>query len=630
MMKKRSILTAPRKDLISFIQKGVFALLIIVCVSAVFLYKFADIDAAEKAQKQSLITALKVHTQSVEEGWYQWLLRSDSGKASINDESVLPKADVIYKRLQEDYAQIDQQLSQISSNPVKGQVLSVKPEIAFLASLPANKIDSFQLSAQDRMQVYHFIANADEQSQKLTELELTLNYHNKTILNPAIWRIFTVLGLIALVLLIWSVYLVKHVTKGIHHVHLVLERHKQGSFTHDLHYHFEDEFTDIGRQLDNELSTREFEVFEVRTEHSLLEQSLLRLESAFLVANEYGDVKWLSKGFHDLWNANMDDFEHVFSIDPGIDGPLGEQLPHSILSGDQEVKLTLSGSRYAVVVEALKDEVGDELGYLLVLSPLSQLAEIEVLRRSLELMVKGSWQYPIRVLRDDSPYKDFSVLLEEIRAVAQSLIDEANRDRKGDQKVTKLQQIKSFLNPKIDDNYDSNGEILNVPVIRLPESAAQQLSDVSSLSEQVVDTVLVGYELLLQRLVLVEKDVTNHVLLLKDVERCLNEVRAGVLSSLSMAEGEGDAIRHRYAVDLDHDIDSVQSQIAAVQETVSLTLSLLETDHSVGEARLDKAKRSLTELSERITALLEQHQSPELEENDLISLPSNSSELDEF
>jgi len=131
-----------------------------------------------------------------------------------------------------------------------------------------------------------------------------------------------------------------------------------------------------------------------------------------------------------------------------------------------------------------------------------------------------------------------------------------------------------------------------------------ELNDMAWLSEQVRDSLILGYELVLQRLALVEKDLSSDVFLLSDVERCLNEVRAGVLSSLAAAEGESEIIRRRFAVDLEHDISKVQEQIEEMKSMATSTLTLLESDRSVGGARLDRARESINEMLDRIHALM--------------------------
>jgi len=131
-----------------------------------------------------------------------------------------------------------------------------------------------------------------------------------------------------------------------------------------------------------------------------------------------------------------------------------------------------------------------------------------------------------------------------------------------------------------------------------------ELNDMAWLSEQVRDSLILGYELVLQRLALVEKDLSSDVFLLDDVDRFLNEVRIGVLASLSATEGESERVRRRFAVDLEHDISKVQGQIEGMRSMADSTLSLLQSDRSVGVARLDRARDSINEIVERIHELM--------------------------
>ncbi|MGB7391540.1 MAG: hypothetical protein WA920_10310, partial [Marinomonas sp.] len=124
--------------------------------------------------------------------------------------------------------------------------------------------------------------------------------------------------------------------------------------------------------------------------------------------------------------------------------------------------------------------------------------------------------------------------------------------------------------------------------------------------------------------------VAEQVLLLNDVDRCLNEVRAGVLASLSATEDSSEQIRQRFSIDLEHDISSVQQQIFAMQEGVSLTLSLLESDHSIGAARLERAKQSVNEIQDRIdNLLLEVTRLDDSGNKEIIALIENTDGLDE-
>jgi hypothetical protein len=170
------------------------------------------------------------------------------------------------------------------------------------------------------------------------------------------------------------------------------------------------------------------------------------------------------------------------------------------------------------------------------------------------------------------------------------------------EKITKLQQIASLIDEKTDHNDRSEKNIVVSEV--LFERFQVELNDVAWLSEQVRDSLILGYELVLQRLALVEKDLSSNVFLLIDVDRCLNEVRAGVLSSLAATEGESEKVRQRFAIDVEHDISKVQDQIEGMKSMAASALSLLESDRSVGVARLNRARESINEMIEQIHGLM--------------------------
>ncbi|MGO3345005.1 MAG: hypothetical protein ACTIM4_03790 [Marinomonas sp.] len=630
MSKQQSPFRAPRKELINLIQKGVFSLLLLLIISAIGLYKFIDLELGDRAVKQSSLMMLIEHTHAAELYWYELLLQQQTDTHSSTS-SMIQDPLLLHSKLSEIYTQIDLKLAQYKSVDSTSRLhfLTVKDELSFLNVMGTDPIKWSTLSQQDRNVIYGFIEKAKEQNSQFSERVGILSYRNQMMIGFAEWAPFSVFGLVALVLIVFSVVLVRRLTGGFQHLHIVLEKHKQGHFTLDSEYQLVDEFTDLGHLLDNELSSREFELSEVLNDISLMESGLSKLDSAFLVADEHGDVKWMSRGFTDLWKVNNSIFEPLFNIDPGIDSPLGERLPDVLLNTDSDIKLSLSNGRYALNLELLRD--ADPTSMLLQLMPLSQLAEITVLEKSLELMVQGSWQYPIKVLRDDSPFKDFAVLLEEVRVGVESIINTVSAldsREKTDTQITKLQQINTRLVLEFSDNH-ANIKPLFPVIASLPEVDIE-LNDMALLSEKISDTVLVGYESLLQQLVLVEKDILGNTLLLKDVDRCLNDVLMAVHSSLSSAQGQSSQVRHNFSVDLDHDIDCVKKQIASMLEMVSLTHTLIESGHSVGAVRLVRAKALIDELEGRVSnvlALTASQNSTEME--DMMLLQKGSDKLDE-
>ena len=393
----------------------------------------------------------------------------------------------------------------------------------------------------------------------------------------------------------------------------------------------------------------------------LITLALSKVEDPFFVIDREGDIAWLSAGAERLWRDNTAILESTFQIDAGLDSPIGESVSDVLLTSKESVDLKLSDGVYALVVHRFESEnvegASDCIQYLVSLSLKSELAELQVLHNSLKLMAQDVWDIPVRLLRMDSPYASFAVSLEIIRRrvvdlleVTSSAADQTNTF----EKITKLQQIASLIDKETNNNSlvaseadcstdsllshsedDSqkvasqeiapNSEVNSLEI----EGIQIELNDMAWLSEQVRDSLILGYELVLQRLSLVEKDLSSDVFLLADVDRCLNEVRAGVLTSLSATEGEAENIRRRFAVDLEHDISLVQNQMEGMKTMAASTLSLLEADRSVGVARLDRARESINEIVEKIHGLMAKTASFDTPENKLIE-QSRDNDWDEL
>lgn len=261
------------------------------------------------------------------------------------------------------------------------------------------------------------------------------------------------------------------------------------------------------------------------------------------------------------------------------------------------------------------------------------MAEFNILHHSLKLIEQDVWNAPIRLSRQDSPYAGFAKSLESMRRKVVMIFDAlsaSSMQTHSLEKITKLQQIASLIDEKTDHNEQSANDL--VVVNEAPfEVFNVELNDMALLSEQVRDSLILGYELVLQRLALVEKDLSSDVFLLGDVDRCLNEVRAGVLASLAASEGESEKVRHRFAVDIEHDISKVQEQIEGMKSMAASTLSLLESDRSVGVARLDRARESINEMLERIHGLISKT-APNILDDDRgdVFIKESNDELDEF
>jgi len=226
------------------------------------------------------------------------------------------------------------------------------------------------------------------------------------------------------------------------------------------------------------------------------------------------------------------------------------------------------------------------------------------------------------------------VKVQELQQIASLIDKKANNNglsnnelgSSGNQKITSVAPITNDAQNTVPDGFSvQKNEVQNLEL----EGIQIELNDMAWLSEQVRDSLILGYELVLQRLSLVEKDLSSDVFLLDDVDRCLNEVRAGVLTSLSASEGEAENIRRRFAVDLEHDISQVQNQMEGMKTMAATTLSLLEADRSVGVARLDRARESINEIVDKIHGLMAKTTQYD-KANDKLIEPLNGDEWDEL
>lgn len=622
MNKQHSPFSLPRKELLSALQRSLFIIFLLLFFGAFALYKLMDLNLEERSHHENELAVLESKLDESEMSWLQWLLvneREDkTSKAMVSGEEW-------HNNLINEYSEIERILQNLNSQLPNSASSSVKDMLVFVQSLEEQVEQNKPLTRQQRLHIYEIIEETNKIDIKLNELEESHSYKRMVSEDDLVWAPFVVLGFIAFVLVLVGMHLAKRLSRGLAHLHYVIEKHKHGGITIEQSYHKVDEFTDLGRLFDNELSSREFDRQKAQVGLQVLQKSVSHLRTPFLIANVSGDVEWLSEGFSELWQSNEAVFESYFCIDKGIGGPLGEQLPDTILQAQDDHRLLLGEGAYRVKVQKIEDDTDLEkptFFYLMVLVPVSDVAELEVLRKSLELMRQGGWNIPIRLLREDSPFFPFAHDLEAIRQSVSRLLsfaDDMQVSVNHKVKITKLQQIETLLEEKINDNHFTEKEIVAVPS-EPPHHMIDELDSMSFLSEQIHDSVLIGYELLLQRLAMVEKDIANGVIVLSEVDRCLNEVRAGVLSSLSATEGENDLVRHRFSLDLNHDIDGVQKHIESIKIMSDSTLTLLQSDRSVGMARLERAKQSVEELSERISALLEKESSPEAKLDSQIEL----------
>lgn len=645
MKKPHSPLSQPRTQLVSTVQKGFFCIVLLLIISAFGLYKFMDVGSDQRSSHNNDLLSLENRLHHAEIDWLEWLSISDS---QVSPPQNAHSVEEIHNALMNEYSEINLQLSVLKKDDYQLSDLNVDDVLSFLKKLEKKVKENVPISAQERSSIYDIIKKNNRIDIKLMEVEVSEDFNDAVFNHKITWLLFAVFSGLSIVVILFGYYFVRRLSKGLSHLQLVLERHKQGGLTQDANYHRIDEFTDIGRLVDNELSAREFDRQAAQDCLDVIQLAIGQLNAPFLIAKHNGDVVWVSQGLMTLWKNNIDKFEAYFEIDDGLDSPLGEQLSSRVLLGLNEARLLLIEGNYVIHIQRIGDvkmnleegqqEVSDY--YLMTLTSLSDMAEIEVIRKSAALMRQDVWSLPIRILREDSPFSAFSRDLEGVRQRVQSLIECAQEKQNlADDKVkiTKLQQIETLLNKEINDNHSYDEDVLVVPKeVVHPLSDVQLLDELGSmsyLSEQIHDSVLVGYELLLQRLTMVEKDIAGDAMLLDEVYRCLNEVRAGVLSSLAATDGESETVRRRFSMDLNHDIDTVQRHIESIKEMVDSTLSLLAADRSVGLARLERAKQSVVELGERIHVLLDKERSYQQDEASpigLISKNDNSDQIDEF
>lgn len=592
---------APRKELINRLQKGVVALLFMLLLAFSGMYVAINMSLEQQRQEQAKLDELLVLTHSAKENWLQWLL---FGKDVDINSSAINTSDFSQTLLSE-YRLIE---SRLSSFPlIAGE--NVSDSFILLDEMAQKESGGMLLAESERIAAYASIVQLKVLSEKLQQISVGLDYKHQLFSERLMLGCIAAFIVLMATLLMLSVRFAAQLRTGFSSLQAVLDHYKH-SHAHVLApRNVVDELTDIGHFIDNELASRDFDIRQSQEAINLVEKAFGRIDEAFFITNHEGDVSWLSAGAERLWYKNTSVFESIFGIDPGLDDPIGERIADSILLSEGVVILSLSDGMYQLNVERFASE-GDEeavnLQRFISIKAKSEIAELEVLHHSLKLMSHDVWDAPIRPLRSSSPYASFAKSLELTRQNVISAFNALNTlptQTKSVEKVTKLQQIASLIDVKTNHNEASGNDVALVDDSPA-ETFQDELGDVVWLSEQIRDSLILGYELVLQRLALVEKDLSSDVFLLAEVERWLNEVRAGVLTSLAATEGESEGIRHRFAVDLQHDISNVQSQIEGMKSMTSSTLTLLESDRSVGIARLDKARVSVNEVLERLHSLM--------------------------
>ena len=622
---------APRKELINGLQKGVVGLLFVLLLAFTGMYMLMSINLEKQNAQQEKLSEFLGLVHSAEEHWLEWLLVGDRLIYSDSNSSKAPTSSYLHQMLVSEYRLMDSHLSDFELT----SGVDVSDSLALLDSLSLKDLDSSSLTDEERYAVYSSFAHLEALDDELLQISVSLDYERQFFVERLIWVPVFIFLILAAIVIMLTVRFGRQLRSGFSSLHYVLDHRKHGHISVFPSRNVIDEFTDLSHLVDNELASRDFDLDQQSENLSLIEKALAQVAEPFFVTNNQGDIAWLSAGAERLWFRNTPLFESLFGIDSGLDDPIGERISDSVLFADQELKLNLSDGVYWLSVHCFvteSDEDSSSLQRLVSIQTKAEMAEFDILHLSLKLIEQDVWNAPIRLSRLDSPYVGFAKSLEVVRRKVVMLFDALNSSSKQTHslaKITKLQQIASLIDEKTDHNEQSTNDLVVINETPFEEFKVE-LNDMAWLSEQVRDSLILGYELVLQRLALVEKDLSSDVFLLGDVDRCLNEVRAGVLASLAATEGESEKVRRRFAVDIEHDISKVQEQIEGMKSMAASTLSLLESDRSVGVARLDRARESINEMLERIHGLMSKTTSSILDDASDVSIKKSNDEWDEL
>jgi hypothetical protein len=627
---------APRKELINGLQKGVVALLFVLLLAFAGMYMLMSVNLEKQNAQQEKLSELLGLVHSAEEHWLEWLLVGDRLIYSDSNSSKAPSSSHLHQMLVSEYRLMKGHLSDFEFTAG----VDVSGSLALLDSLALRELDVLPLTDKERRSAYSSFEYLEALDDELLQISVSLDYERKIFVERLIWVPVAIFLILAAIVIMLAARFGRQLRSGFLSLHHILDHRKHGHTSVLPPRKIIDELTDLSHLVDNELASRDFDLDQQNESLSLIEKALSQVSEPFFVTNFQGDITWLSAGAERLWFRNTPLFESLFGIDSGLDDPTGERIADSILLSDQELKLNLSDGVYWLRVHHFASEPDDGssgLHCIISIQTKAEFAEFEVLHHSLKLLEQDVWDAPIRLSRLESPYAGFAKSLESVRKKVVMLFDVLNSSSMQThslEKITKLQQIASLIDEKTDHNESSLNDVVVIdetPLQELQEELQVELNDMAWLSEQVRDSLILGYELVLQRLALVEKDLSSDVFLLGDVDRCLNEVRAGVLASLAATEGESEKIRRRFAVDIEHDISKVQDQIEGMKSMAASTLSLLESDRSVGVARLDRARESVNEMIERIHSLMSKTVD-NISENksDDVSIIKSSDEWDEI
>ncbi|MEO9273551.1 hypothetical protein ABFY09_01725 [Marinomonas sp. 5E14-1] len=592
----------PRKELVGRLQKNIVSFIFIALLALSGLYFHIDMKLNEQNNQQKEIYAFLDVTYSAKEYWYELLLSEENGFVA----EVGSSSEQLQQILISEYDSIEQGVLDFGLY----SAVDVSGSLALLDELNLENQADFLLTQENKASIYEALAVLEELNNALLKVHLESGYQQKVFMEQLIWWMVAAFVLLALVAILSATDFVRQLRSGFAGVHCTLDHHKHGHAAIYPPRNLVDELTDLSHVIDNELVSKSYDLNDKEEYLSIVDAALSKVNDAFFITNKEGDITWLSAGAEGLWFKNITLFESVLGIDSGLDEAVGERVLDSILMQDEDLTLKLSDGMYGLKVQRLELEMDSESeksnqSCIISIQPKSELSELQVLHHSLKLMEQDVWDVPVRVLRAESPYMTFSQSLEVVRQNVTTLFDSVENvclHTKPFGKITKLQQIASLIDEKSNHNVMSNNDV--VVTAEPSDKVEVGLNEIAWLSGQIRDSLILGYELVLQRLALVEKDLSSDAFLLADVDRCLNEVRSGVLYSLSATEGESEKVRRRFSVDLEHDISKVQNQIEGMKATLDSTLSLLGTDRSVGLARLDRARESVNEIIEKLHELI--------------------------
>lgn len=608
-----------RKELVGSLKKGVASLLIILLFVLSGLYVFINMTVNEHSRQQREVDELIVVVDGLQENWLQLLLVEEG------DVLVVPSlaSAQLHQMMVSEYEFL------LGATGDLG--LSFSDSLSLLNKLFQQE-SPYPSTAEDKHLIYAALESLKEAKNALVRINVEVATQQKSFIEQLMWWSLACFFLILLVVIAMATDFIRQLQSGLAGVYYILDHHKHGHALIQPPRKFVDELTDLSHALDIELVSKKNTLNEVSLDLSIAEVAFSKIDGAFFIIDFDGNVAWLSAGAERLWEENRETFESVLGIDSGLDSPKGERVLDSLLLTKSELPLVLFDGMYSLEIDCLAFEVEgeseeSEQGFVLSVKPKSEQAEFQVLHHSLKLMEQDIWNAPVRVLRSNSPYEGFARSLEAVRQNVEALFEQVDNvyiGTKSFEKVTKLQQIASLIDVKNNHNITGNNDV--IVAAESSKVTEAELNDIAWLSEQIRDSLILGYELVLQRLSLVEKDLSSDSLLLVDVDRCLNEVRSGVLSSLSAADGESEKVRRRFAIDLEHDISQVQQQFENMRSVLDSTLSLLGADRSVGLIRLDKARESVSEMIDKIHELTTKMPVNALE-NNISKQPSDHDDL---